>query len=149
MPTPYIDRAGLEQLLGVETIAKAEKTLAANVPAVIAGACATADGYVLQQLGQLPPSATAVEQVAPLVAELALSRLYAGSPNELIAKRGEAAMKALRDIASGAFRLHRDPVANDPATVEDETLVGESAAGSGPRTLSDWGADAPMAWTSW
>lgn len=138
MPTPYIDRPALEQLLGVETVAKAEKTLAANVPAVIAGACATADGYVLQQLGELPPSSVAIEQVAPLVAELALSRLYAGAPNELIARRGEAAMKALRDIAAGAFRLHREPVHDDPLTDEDEAA--ESAAGSAKRELSDWGA---------
>jgi phage gp36-like protein len=140
MPTPYIDRPALELLLGVETVAKAEKTLAANVAAVISGACATADGYVLQQLGELPPSSVAIEQVAPLVAELALSRLYAGASNELIAKRGEAAMRALRDVASGAFRLHRDPVEDDPSTPEDESALGAAAAGSGSRVLSNWGA---------
>ena len=140
MPTPYIDRPALELLLGVETVAKAEKQNLANVSAVIAGACATADGYVLQQLGELPPSSVAVEQVAPLVAELVLSRLYSGNPNELIAKRGEAAMRALRDVASGAFRLHRDPVEDDPSTPEDESAMGAAAAGSGSRVLSNWGA---------
>lgn len=141
MPTPYIpDRAALELILGVKTVEAAARTLDADIGVIIAGACSTADGYVLQQLGELPPSNVAIAQVAPLVAELVLSRLYAGSPNELMAKRGEAAMRGLRDIANGIVRLHRDPVEDDPNTPEDESALGAAAAGSGSRVLSNWGA---------
>lgn len=140
MPTPYIpDRAALELILGVKTVEAAARTLDADIGVIIAGACSTADGYVLQQLGELPPSNVAIAQVAPLVAELVLSRLYAGSPNELMAKRGEAAMRGLRDIANGIVRLHRDPVEDDPNTPENESTLGDAAAGSGSRVLSNWG----------
>lgn len=148
-PTPYLDRAGLDALLGTLTVAKAAAAMASDVDAMLISVCAMADGYVIRQLGTLPPAPAALAQVAPLVAEIVLSKLYAGTPNELIAKRGEAAMRALRDIAAGHFQLYRVAVADDPDTPDvDESLIGDAACGSGKRVLSDWGtaADREACW---
>ena len=46
MATPYIDRDKLAALVGASTLQKAEQAMGANVDAVIAATCATADGYV-------------------------------------------------------------------------------------------------------
>lgn len=142
MPTSYIDRAKLTDLVGAKALQTAEQTLGANLDAVISAACATADGYVRKQVA-LPPTPEALEQVAPLVAELVYTALYANSTNPELTKRREAAMRALRDIASGALVLHTSPPVDDPSTPEDESAGSGPAFGASPRRmgrsqLGDW-----------
>lgn len=137
MATQYLTRAKLEALLGVKTITTAEQQMQANVQAVIDACSAEADGYVSKQV-PLPLTATATEQVSPIVADLVLARLYANSQNELIQKRGDAAVKRLRDIADGLFVLHQDAPADDPNTPEDESALGSASCGSAARVLTGW-----------
>ena len=142
MPTPYIDRAKLADLVGSKSLQTAEQQLGANIEAVISAACATADGYVRKQVA-LPPTPEAISQVAPLVAELVFTALYANSTNAELTKRREAAMRALRDIASGALVLHTPQPVDDPATPEDESAGSGPAFGASPRRmgrsqLGDW-----------
>lgn len=134
MATAYItDRAHLVQLLGSATVDKAEKTLGiVELAPVIASQNALADGYVLAQTTSALTQA-AIEQVSYLVAELVLTALYINNGNEQLTKRREAAIKSLRDIASGSFRLATAPVADDPATTEDESQ--DLRFGSAPRQM--------------
>lgn len=136
MATQYLTRAGLEALVGVKILQTAEQQLQANVDAVIVAACAIADGYVRKQVA-LPPTAQAIEQVAPVVAELVLTSLYLSSSNPEMSKRREAAMKALRDIGAGLTTLHFEPGADDPSTPEDESSGSGAAFGAAPRR-SGW-----------
>lgn len=135
MATPYLDRARLDALLGAGVVSVAEADAGANVDAVIAAMCAMADGYVGKQVA-LPPSAQAIEQVAPLVAELVYAALYASGGGETAIKRRSEALKALRDIAAGTLALHVEPVADDPNTDEDESAAGGAAFGSAKRLAS-------------
>lgn len=137
MATTYLDRAKLEAVFGTKLLDAALKQTTADLEAVIASQCALADGYVAAQVG-LPPSATAIEQVAPIVADLVYAALYVQSGGEAQAARRVAAMKALQDIAKGVVVLHREPVADNPATVEDESATG-AACGSAPRQATKWG----------
>lgn len=134
MPTAYLNRQKLDQLLGARTVADAIAQSEADIDSVIAAVSAIADGYVSGQL-VLPLSPTAIEQVAPLVAELVYCALYSADGSETTAKRKAEAMKALRDISSGTFRLHSEPLPDDPATPENESLSG-AACGAGPRLIS-------------
>jgi hypothetical protein len=131
MATPYLDSAKLDAILGSKVMADGLEATFADVDAVIAAQCALADGYVAAQVA-LPPSATAIEQVAPTVAELVYCALYVHGGSPELATRRAAAIKSLQDIAKGLFLLHRDPVPDNPATVEDESATG-SACGSAPR----------------
>lgn len=144
MATAYIDRTKLDALLGADTVARAEADTSANIDAVIASQCAFADGYVSKQVA-LPPSAQAIEQVAPIVADLVYCALYANAGGESIAKRKADAIKTLRDIAEGVLVLHVVAVADDPNTPEDESDTG-AAAGSAPRLASraQLGAGSPL-----
>jgi hypothetical protein len=142
MATSYIDRDRLAALVGAKPLADAEQQMGANVDAVIAAACATADGYVRKQVA-MPPSTEAIDQVAPIVAELVYTGLKANVPNPELTKRREMALRALRDIASGALVLHTTPTVDDPATPEDESAEAGPACGSAPRRmtrtqLTDW-----------
>lgn len=134
MPTPYLTRETLADLLGATVLANAEAATTANIEAVIVAQCALADGYVSAQVS-LPPSAQAQAQVAPIVAELVHCALYAGSGGEVNITRRKFAMQQLKDIASGQVRLHVEPVADDPDTLEDESATG-AAAGSAGRWAS-------------
>lgn len=143
MATPYIDRAGIEALLGVDAVAKAESDAGLNVAEVIEAQCAVADGYVAAQVA-LPPSAQAQAQVAPLVAELVYAALwaYSGAPNA--ETRRDAALRQLRDIASSPPKLllHVEPMVDDPATEDDESGTGSASSAeprkTGSRGLRSW-----------
>lgn len=134
MPTPYLTRASLEALLGADTVARAESDTSASIDAVISSQCAFADGYVSKQVS-LPPHATAVEQVAPIVADLVYCALYAMAGGDAVAKRKADAIKTLRDIAEGTMVLFSEAVADNPDTPEDES-AGGAACGSAPRLTS-------------
>lgn len=135
MATAYLDRAALADLVGSTSLENAELELGANVEAVIAAACATADGYVSKQVA-MPPTPEAIAQVAPLVAELVFTALKANSSNAELTKRREIAMRTLRDIGNGAFALHTAPVVDDPATPDDESKPRGPACGSAPRRMT-------------
>lgn len=142
MATAYLDRAKLDGLIGADVVTAAEQATTASIDAVIAAQCALADGYVAAQVA-LPPSAVAIEQVAPTVAELVYCALYVNSGSQELTARRAAAIKSLQDIAKGLFKLHTDPVADDPATAEDESATG-AACGAAPRQtsrqlLDQWG----------
>lgn len=147
MATPYIlNRAHLEQFLGSALVAKAVQQLdLPDLQPVIDGQNALADGYVASQVS-LPPSATAQAQVAPLVAELVLTACYVNNASEHQQARREAAFKTLREIASGTLKLHVEPVVDNPATPEDESLVGTAAFGASKR-LTKW--DEPVGPSDW
>lgn len=134
MPTPYLTRATLADLLGAAVLATAEADTTANIDAVIAAQCSLADGYVGAQVA-LPPSPQAQAQVAPVVAELVYCALYAGAGSDAINARHKLAMQQLKDIAQGLVRLHVEPVQDDPATADDESATG-AAAGSAGRWAS-------------
>lgn len=136
MATQYLTRAQLEALLGTKILIQAEQQMQANVQAVLDACSAEADGYVGKQV-TLPLTETATAQVAPIVAELVLARLHASGANELIQKRGDAALRKLRDIAGGLFVLHQAEQVDDPNTAEDESLGG-AAFGSAVRVLTGW-----------
>ena len=143
MTTEYLTRAALEQLLGAPTVVNALAASDADLAAVIAAQSAIADGYVARQT-PLPLHASAIAQVAPVVAELVYCALYAQDASDTTAKRRSEAMKTLRDIAEGTLTLFTPPVADDPATAEDESYSG-AAFGSAPRMTSlpsSGGADA-------
>lgn len=130
MPTAYLrDRDHLVSLIGAGSLQQATRALGLeDIEPVIDSQNALADGYVSAQV-QLPPSAQAIEQVAPLVAELVYTALFLGNANEQVTKRREQALKALRDVATGTVRLHVEPVVDDPATPQDES-----------NTVADFGA---------
>lgn len=135
MATPYItNRAHLEQVLGTAIVAQAVQVLGlADVQPVIDAQNALADGYVGKQV-PLPPTAEAAAQVAPVVAELVLCALYVNNPSEVWQRRRDNAMRTLRDISTGAFKLHVPPVVDNPATPEDESSA--AACGSSSRLIA-------------
>lgn len=134
MPTPYINLAKLTDLLGPATLAEIAANSTARIEAVIDSQCAVADGYVSAQVS-LPPTAQAIEQVAPIVSELVYCILYANDRSDAVEARRKAALQQLKDIASGLVRLHVEPVVDDPSTPEDESATG-AAAGSAGRLAS-------------
>lgn len=129
MPTPYLTRASLEQLIGSAEIAAAESATSASIDAVLSSQCAIADGYVSKQTA-LPPTPAAIEQVAPIVADLVYTALYANAGGEAISKRRAEALKTLRDIAEGTLVL----VVTPAGPVEEGTSG--AAFGSTPRLAS-------------
>lgn len=142
MATPYLDRDKLAALLGAPTLKTAEQSLGANLEAVIAATCARIDGYVRKQV-TLPPTPDAIEQIAPLAAELVYLALTINNKDPENQKRRDTAERALRDIATGLVVLDTAPPVDDPATPEDESAEAGPACGSAPRRmtrtqLTDW-----------
>lgn len=138
MPTPYLDRAKLNALIGEATVTRAEADNQLDINAVIESNCALADGFVAAQVA-LPPSLTAQAQVAPLVAELVYCALMMMSGSEKVIERRTAVMRQLRGISMKPpeMLLHVEAVADNPATPElDESGTG-AACGSAPR-LTGW-----------
>lgn len=139
MATAYLDRAKLESLIGVLEVASAESASSADIAAVIESQCAMVDAYVSAQIA-LPPSATAIAQVAPIVADLVYCALYASGGSPELAARKNAALKQLRDISAKppVMLLHIAPVLDDPLTPDTDESGTGAACGSAPR-LTGWG----------
>lgn len=133
MATPYLDRAGLEALLGTGTVERIASDTDANIDAVIQAQCAVADGYVASQV-TLPPNPLAMAQVAPIVAELVYCALYIGSGLD-VSPRRTAALKQLQDIAVKPPRmvLFCPALVDDPATAADESNTGADSGSSADR----------------